>query len=944
MALSAGTRLGPYEILSPLGAGGMGEVWRARDTRLGREVAVKVLPDEVARDAHALSRFEHEARAVAALSHPNILALFDVGEANGIHFAVTELLQGQTLRLALADGPFTVRRALDVAVQIAQALAAAHENGIIHRDLKPENVFLAPDGRVKLLDFGLARRDASRSDPNDTRSPTVTDLSRAGSVSGTVAYMSPEQAKGNPVDYRSDQFSFGIVLYELLSGARPFKGSTAAETIAALIRDEPEPLGKRVPDVPAPVRWLVERCLAKEAGERYDSTGDLARDVRTWSLQLSEADTSSGSARAAAAGRRSWRSFPAGVAAALVVTAVLAGALVTGALLKGTARTPAPAVRLEIRLPEGHYLSQWRQPFALSPDGRLLVFSAFTWKMQFEEENAPQLFLRHLDSFEARPIPGTEGGHQPVFSPDGRHVAFIVFSDARWFLKRVPVAGGVPATICQCGATFGVAWSPDGSIIFASETGPLQRVPDTGGIPEAATTLDGGEAEVSHRLPHLLQDGRTVIYTALRWETAGMTWAKARIFGQRLGDKERSLLAEGGSDGRWVPPGNLLFAREGRLFAAPFDAKALRLGGKPVPILEGVRHSIWTSNSLKETGAAMLDVAGTEAFAWVPGSVTPEEQNSLVWVDTAGKETPIDFPKGCFNDFRISPDGGRILVSPGYPGRQVEVIDVARGARRNVTFGMNPLWAIWGPGPDRITFTSDHEGPVRIYSRKIDAGPEALETLWTGTGRYLSVGSWSRDGKTLAFTVRDEKTISDIWLLEPGKEPRPFVASRFSEAQPDISPDGRWLLYVSNEPGRREVFVRPLTGEGAARQVSVRGGAEPLWSRDGSAIFYQRVPTPVTANQPQGAQALFRVRVNAGREGLAFGPPEKLFEGEYDASWPVRESDVAPDGRFVLGKWADATGRRAWFEKFLSDRINIDLGGLPALLSETGEQQPATEK
>jgi hypothetical protein len=470
-------------------------------------------------------------------------------------------------------------------------------------------------------------------------------------------------------------------------------------------------------------------------------------------------------------------------------------------------------------------------------------------------------------------------------------------------------------------------------------------VPDAGGTPEAATTLDEGQAEVSHRLPHLLPDGRTVIYTAMRWKTWGTSWTKARIFGQRLGEKERSLLAEGGSDGRWAPPGNLLFAREGRLLATPLDARTLRVSGKPVPIVEGVSHVIWTGWGDIETGAAFLDVLGTRAFAWVPGSVTPELGQSLVWVDGSGKETPIDLPKRLFAGNMVSPDGKSILASPGYPGRQLELFDVARGARREVTFEMNPVWAIWGPGPDRITFTSEHEGPPGIYSRRIDIGTQEVETLWKGTGRgAVALGSWTRDGKALAFVLCDEKTACDIWLLEPGKEPRPFIAGRFDETHPAISPDGLWLLYTSDEPGRTEVMVRPLTVEGAPRQVSSSGGREPLWSRDGAAIYY-RGRTPPTANQTQGAPALFRVRVNAGPEGLALGLPENLFEERiYGGSHPGHSWDVAPDGRFLFEKDPDPAERRAWWEKFLSDRIRIDLGGLSALLSEAGSQQKARER
>ena len=614
--------------------------------------------------------------------------------------------------------------------------------------------------------------------------------------------------------------------------------------------------------------------------------------------------------------------------------------LVTGALLKGTGLKPAPVIRLEVRLPEGHYLAGSRQSFALSPDGRLLVFSAWSWKKQLEERIPAKLFLRPLDSFEARPIPGTEVGGQPVFSPDGRHIAFTARSEGKVLLKRVPVAGGPATTICQCEATFGKAWSPDGSILFASMRGPLQRVSDAGGTPEDATTLDVAEGEVSHRLPHILPDGRTVVYTALRWETEGMSWAKARIFGQRLGEKERSLLAEGGSDGRWVPPGNLLFAREGRLFAAPFDAKALRLGGKPVPILEGVRHWIWTDGEETESGVAELDVSN-DVFAWVPGSVTPEHPYSLFWNDRSGQETPADLPTGPILAGRVSPDGKQILVSYFYPGRQVELVDLARGARRNVTFEVNPNLAIWGPGPDRITFTSNHEGPPRIYSRKIDAGPEEVETLWKGGQGAIGLGSWSRDGRTLAFVVSDPKTRYDIWLLESGKEPRPFVASRFDETHPAISPDGRWLLYASNEPGRSEVFIRPLSGAGAPRQVSAGGGREPLWERDGSAIYYWSWnlsgPNPVRP-------VLFRVGVTVSGDGLSLGPPARLLETRYPCcTTPFNGWDLAPDGRVLIGRQTEAD-RRAFVEKTQDDRIRIDLGGLPALLSGAGKQQPATEK
>jgi eukaryotic-like serine/threonine-protein kinase len=946
MPLTPGTKLGPYEVMAPLGAGGMGEVYRARDARLGRDVALKVLPEHLWEDRSALARFQTEAKAVAALSHPNIMAIFDVGEASGTPYAAAELLDGQTLRATLMHGPLAVRKALEVAEQIAQGLAAAHENGIVHRDIKPENVFLTRDGHVKILDFGLARRTAGLLPGDDTRSLTAPLATGPGVVVGTVAYMSPEQARGASVDHRTDQFSLGITLYEMLAGKRPFVRESGAETLAAIIREEPEPLEAVAPNVPAPLRWLVERLLAKDPSRRYDSTRDLALELRTWSLHVADARMS-GSASAAEGTRRGWRRILG--PAALGIAVALAGALVAMALMRRATGPASPAVRFEIRLPEGQYLSRSRHSFAVSADGKLIVYSAFTWKKPFEEENDPELFLRPLDSLEARPVPGTEGGIQPVFSPDGQHIAFTVRSESGTFLKRVPVAGGPAATICKCDALFGVAWSPDGSILFASTRGPLQKVPDTGGTPEPATILDIKERELSHRLPHLLPDGRTVVYTALRWTTGARDWKSSQIFVHRLGGNERSLLVDGGSDGRWVPPGNLLFAREGNLFAAPLNVSTLRLGGKPVQILEGVSHSIWTGLSFTETGAAMLDSSGARLLAWVSGSVTPEWQYSLVWFDGSGKETPVDLPKGMFCTGRVSPDGQRLLASYVIPRRQAEVLEFSRGARRNVTFEGNPRWAIWGPGPDRITFASDHEGPVRIYSRRIDAAPEEVETLWKSASYgFAALGSWSRDGKTLAFVVQDEKTGYDIWLLEAGKGARPFAASRFNEAYPDISPDGKWLLYSSNEPGRLEAFVRPLTRDGPPHQVSagVGGGYEPLWSRDGSAIFYWALAPPprpartfTSPSRTDDRRVLFRVRVNAARDSLSFGRPERLFEGDYGWSTPCQGWDVAPDGRFLIKKMPDEADRRIWWTKVLADRILVDIGGLPATLQEAAKKR-----
>ncbi len=896
MSLSAGTRLGPYEIVDPLGAGGMGEVYRAKDTRLGRDVAIKVLPEVVSNDPRALARFESEAKAVAALSHPNILALFDVGKEAAVSFVVTELLEGETLREALAKGPLSLRKALDVALQVAEGLAAAHGKGIVHRDVKPENVFLTRDGHAKLLDFGLARSRPVSTAGDETQSPTVDKLTSEGVVLGTVAYMSPEQARGQTVDFRSDQFSLGIVLYEMLTGKRPFGGASAAETLTAIIREEPEPVTKLDPKLPALVGWIVQRCLGKDPEERYSSTKDLAKELQNLRTRLSEAVSAANVAPGE--GPRLRGRLPYWMLAAVAVLAAVFGVLV-GPRFARTGSPPASPLRFSLSFPvDAEPRTHEHNPFALSPDGRTLVFEGVT---EGGDLARSKLFVRRLDLDEIRPIPGTDAAgadfpfSSPFMSPDGLEVGF--FAEGK--LKRVSLAGGSPITLCDAPSPRGGSWGPDGTIVFVpSPTSGLWRIPASGGEARRVTSPDAAKGEY-HVFPQILPDGEHVLFTFS---------GKAAVVSLRTG--EQRVVMEDAVRARYLPTGHLVFARPGTLLAVPFSLKRLETSGSPVPVLEGL---VTNSNF---TGAAeyAFSQEGTLVYA-----ASRQLQRTLVWVDRKGAMERVPLPPGGYEEVALSPDGGRLvaitvdknykeaLLIGDFPGGTLSR-SAAEGAFQRLA---------WAPDGKRVAFgfSPGRKDLRAAYWQGADGSTPPERLTGDAPRQNETPTSFSPDGSLLLVDVYipgDTSPNNDIFALPLNGEKtlRPFLQTKFGESAARFSPDGRWVVYQSNESGPVEIFVRPYPGPGGKWQISTEGGDEPCWSRSGRELFYW-----------QGGDKMMVVDVET-KPTFRAGRARTLFEGRY-LSHGVNYYDVTSDGtRFLMIKEDPAESGPAqvkvvlnWFEE-----------------------------
>lgn len=884
---------GRYEILGQIGAGGMGEVYRAVDKGLDRHVAIKILPAAFSEDKERMARFEREAKLLALLSHPNIAAIHGLEGSGGNRFLVLELAEGETLRERLERGPLPIDEALETCRQIAEGLEAAHEKGIVHRDLKPGNVMLAPDGRVKILDFGLAKACATETRNIDiSKSPTITgQMTEPGVILGTAAYMSPEQARGRPVDRRADVWAFGCVLFECLTGTRAFHGETISDTFAHILKGEPD--WNRLPaETPSHIGALLGRCLEKDPKERLHDIADARIEMRGVRGLPSDA---------ASTPVRRWLR-------PVVLIGACAAALAIGALIGPVMRQvfnpvaslkPAPLVRSSIILESGLWLGAGggesiyyasssgrptRKEMAVSADGRVLVYSAV--RANPGPGDRPRLYLRRIDELEAKPIMGTEGGLCPIISPNGDWVGF--WADGK--LRKVPSKGGIPTALCDVPLPFGFCWAAGDQIVFARERDSgLMRISAEGGQPETLTTPDRSKEEYAHILPHVLPGGDRVLFTIKRhpWDL------QPRLAVLDLNSGQWRAFLDNGADGRYVATGHLAFLRQGTLMVVPFDPDRLKLTGQPVPVVGDVLQTLNTTASYYDTAQGQFDISTSGSLIYATGGIVPDSENTLEWVDQRGQVEPIVSFKAPFFSARLSPDGRRIAYSLMGMESHIWIRDLARGTAARLTTEGVAEFPQWTPDGERLIFDWLEAGVPNIYWRAAD-GSSPMERL-TESPRFQFPGSVSPDGETLAFMERQDENNYDIYFLDlRDRRVTPFLNSRFFEAYLTFSPNGRWVAYVTTESGRREVYVQAISGPKGKWQISPEGGTRPLWAPNGRQLFYW------------SGKHVWVVDIEAGA-GFSAGRPRLLLDLEgYGRGEPVATWDISRDGRrFLMTKLGD---------------------------------------
>jgi serine/threonine-protein kinase len=887
LALASGTRIGPYDIVSVLGSGGMGVVYRARDTKLNRDVALKVLPEAFAADAERVARFKREAQVLASLNHPHIAAIYGFEDSGSTHALALELVEGPTLAERIAQGPIPLNEALPIAKQIAEALEAAHEQGIVHRDLKPANIKLRPDGTVKVLDFGLAKalEPVSGGRPELTNSPTITTpaMTHMGVILGTAAYMSPEQAKGRPADKRSDVWAFGCILFEMLTGRRAFEGEDVSDTLATVLKGEPD--WSLLPADTAPtIRRLLQRCLAKNRQARIPDVAVVRFDLDDASSDpTAPTMVATTGARPSRPRSRASRWLP------LMATAIVTGVAVEAVNWWRPLSAPELVLRLSVVPADGSPVGNvsLARDVAITPDGNRVVYGT---GQSFE---TLQLFVRGLDQLDATPLTGLRSPVAPFPSPDSQWVGYFEGATSSSSMKKVSITGGPAVTICAAPLPGGASWGSDGTIVFASD-GALLRVAEGGGTPEILAKPERTKGEFAFTTPEILPGGRAVLFTILPTTNR---LENGRIAVRDLKTGQTKVVLQGGTDPHYVRSGHLVYAAAGSLRAVGFDTDRLEVRGPAVPIVEHVATKV-------PTATAMFAVARNGTLLYRTGDIQDAARlRTLVWVDRQGREEPLGVPPRAYAYVHLSPDSTKLALDIRDQENDIWTWDLVRhGPLTRLTFdpGFNRV-GVWSrPDGKKVAFSAERDDAENIYLQAAD-GSGTADRLTNRAGQQLPQ-SFTPDGTQLLF-VTPVLAPFDIGVVNLTGDRRAdlLLHGPQSETNPDISPDGRWLAYESDESKQPEIYVRPFPKVETGRwQVSSGGGSRPVWARSGRELFYE-------SPEQIGARALkiWAVSVESGAT-LTFGRPQRVVDGPYLTPQAGRPYDVSADGkRFVMIK--DAT-------------------------------------